>query len=162
MNIIPFQDDPASFRFPETVLTFPRERPRIRYREYQVWNGMMQRCYNRTRHNYRFYGATGIRVCERWHDLRKFVHDVTPRPSDKHTLDRWPDKYGNYAPTNFRWATRFEQGANCRNNIMVTFRGRTQTLPEWCTELNLNRALTWQRLFINAWDIELAFATKAA
>jgi len=79
---------------------------------YRTWRGMMARCYNVASHGYPYYGACGVTVCKRWHDVRLFIADMPARPSAKHTLDRYPDRTGNYEPTNVRWATWKEQNLN--------------------------------------------------
>ena len=60
------------------------------------------------------YKGRGITVCERWKDFLSFLEDVGPRPSPKHSLDRWPNNDGNYEPGNVRWATAKEQYHNSR------------------------------------------------
>jgi hypothetical protein len=81
---------------------------------YQVWGNIMQRCENPKTPNYPRYGGRGIKVCERWHDVRAFIDDIVmtigPRP-DGCSIDRI-DNDGNYEPGNVRWATRSQQNAN--------------------------------------------------
>lgn len=78
---------------------------------YNIWNGIKQRCRNPRCAAYRYYGARGIAMCERWNDFEAFVEDMGPRPSLKHSVDRI-NPNGNYEPRNCRWATPKEQAAN--------------------------------------------------
>lgn len=83
-----------------------------RTRAYGAWKGMMSRCYNSNQPHYRWYGAKGVRVCERWHSFDNFYADVGERPEGL-TLDR-VDPAGDYGPDNWRWATWHEQRLNRR------------------------------------------------
>lgn len=86
--------------------------------EYHSWMAMKARCYNPNRRSYRWYGARGIRVVERWHVFANFLADMGPRP-EGHSLDRI-DYDGDYGPDNCRWATREEQRANQRRGNQYT------------------------------------------
>jgi hypothetical protein len=82
--------------------------------EYQIWNGMIQRCENPKTISYPTYGALGIKVCDRWRtSFENFFSDMGPRPSKKHSIDR-KNSNGDYTPDNCRWATGKEQFANSR------------------------------------------------
>ena len=83
---------------------------------YQAWHAMRQRCTNPNTAQWLDYGGRGISVCDRWADFRNFLEDMGERPEGK-TLDRWPDKNGNYEPGNCRWATPKEQTENQRTKI---------------------------------------------
>ena len=85
--------------------------------EYFVWHGMMRRCYNPARHEFKHYGGRGITVCERWHDFANFLADMGPRPAgpERWTLERINNDEG-YCPSNCKWATYIEQCANKRSH----------------------------------------------
>lgn len=43
--------------------------------EYIRWKGVLSRCYNSNSKAYKYYGARGVAVCERWHSFENFLHD---------------------------------------------------------------------------------------
>jgi hypothetical protein len=75
---------------------------------------MKQRCSNPNTVSYKYYGALGVTVCERWLEFWNFVEDMGGRPSPEHTLERL-DRDGNYEPGNCCWAMHAEQAMNKRN-----------------------------------------------
>jgi hypothetical protein len=81
-------------------------------REYSTWEGMLARCRNKNSKGYRYYGARGISVCERWLKFENFLADMGPKPEGR-TLDRINND-GNYERGNCRWATNHEQRINKR------------------------------------------------
>ena len=83
--------------------------------EYEVWRAMRRRTTNKNCADYQYYGARGIKVCERWNDFIVFYADMGPRPTNRHSIDRI-DVNGNYEPSNCRWATAIEQRHNQRRS----------------------------------------------
>jgi hypothetical protein len=87
--------------------------------EFFSWQSMIGRCYCKGHAAYEFYGARGIRVCERWLPdgkglaFKNFIDDMGPRPSAK-TLDR-SNPQGHYEPTNCKWSDAKEQAHNQRH-----------------------------------------------
>lgn len=126
---------------------------------YGIWAGMHQRCTNPAIRQYYLYGGRGIRVCERWNSFEAFAEDVGDRPSKKHSLDRYPNKDGNYEPGNVRWATPKQQGNNTRFNHLITFQGRTQTLTEWSREIGISVFTLSQRIVQYKWSVERALTS---
>jgi hypothetical protein len=91
---------------------------------YFTWHSMLDRCYDATAHNYRWYGGRGISVHSEWHGPEGFWTFVAyleqtlgPRPTGM-SLDR-VDPNGNYEPGNIRWADRATQSANRRDAISI-------------------------------------------
>jgi hypothetical protein len=88
--------------------------------EYTAWAAMIQRCTNPNSAEWKNYGGRSISVCAEWREsFSKFFDFVGKRPSKKHSIDRHPDKNGNYEPGNIRWATAKQQSRNTRRNIIL-------------------------------------------
>lgn len=114
-------------------------------RVYGIWHGMKQRCLNPNAGEYKWYGARGIKVCDSWIDsFEAFYADMGDPPSDQHSIER-QDVNGNYTPDNCCWATRVEQSNNMRNNVIIEYDGRSQTLAQWARELRTPRATLYYR-----------------
>lgn len=79
---------------------------------YHLWHTMIAHCHNPPHTAYRYYGACGIQVCDRWRaSFEAFAACVGARPVGLE-LDRI-DPDGNYEPGNVRWTNR----RRCRNSI---------------------------------------------
>lgn len=85
---------------------------------YASWSAMRARCNLAGRDNADRYRDKGILVCDRWDYFDNFLADMGERPAGK-TLDRWPNRDGNYEPGNCRWATPQEQARNTRKNVLT-------------------------------------------
>ena len=116
--------------------------------EYRAWSNMKQRCLNPARvKDFQYYKAKGITVCDRWlRDFDAFLVSVGRRPSPVHSLDRYPNREGNYEPGNVRWATQREQSENRCNVHAIEFQGETLTLAEVCRRTKMPYSLVFTRL----------------
>jgi hypothetical protein len=123
---------------------------------YTTWVMMRQRCENPNAVGYKNYGARGIKVCDRWQDFTLFVSDMGMRPSDNHSIDRYPDKNGNYEPGNCRWASAKEQQRNLRSNRIIEYNGKKLSVCEWSEETGLSYWLINRRLILG-WAPERIF-----
>lgn len=85
--------------------------------EYRSLRGLNGRCNNPKYPGYPWYGARGIRTCDRWNiknpeSLDNFMEDMGKCP-EGHSLERL-DVNGNYSKDNCIWATIDVQSANKR------------------------------------------------
>lgn len=80
--------------------------------EYQIWEGMRDRCYNPNRRSWKNYGGRGIKMSPDWRaDFLNFFVDMGFRPTQFHSIDRI-DNDGDYSKENCRWATIEIQNSN--------------------------------------------------
>lgn len=80
---------------------------------YRTWQTMRKRC---SRPGYKYYSEIGVKVCARWDkSFENFYADMGEPPTKDHSIDRI-NPFGNYEPSNCRWATRSEQQRNRRCN----------------------------------------------
>ena len=126
-------------------------------RLYHIWCAMRNRCESNSNIHYNEYGGRGITVCKEWHDWMIFKDwSLNHGYKDDLTIDRI-DTNGNYEPNNCRWVTQKEQANNTRSNKYLTYKGRTQTLSQWCEELGLDYFRTKARLNTCGYSVEDAF-----
>lgn len=104
--------------------------------EYQIWSGMLNRCYNQRNSHFKYYGARGIGVCDRWRfgennrsGINCFIDDLGRRPSKNHSVERLNVNMG-YGPENCIWATPDVQAKNKTDNVFVVIDGRKMIIAD--------------------------------
>lgn len=126
--------------------------------EHRCWATMLSRCYNPNRDNYQHYGGRGITVCDEWRNsFAAFFAHVGLKPTPKHSIDRFPNKNGNYEPGNVRWANQSEQCRNQRDNRIITANGESITLAEWAERTGISKDAIRVRLGLG-WTPERAIS----
>lgn len=121
--------------------------------EFNTWVNIRQRCYNKNHPQYKDYGGRGILVCDRWlESFENFYNDMGEKPFKKATLER-KNTNGNYTPDNCKWATFKEQQNNRRNNRIVEYDGKKQTLQQWADEYNIDSDIVRSRIDRDGWDL---------
>lgn len=127
------------------------------HRLMRIWTSMMTRCYNPNNIGYKkHYGSKGVKVCERWHKFINFYEDVIPSYKDGLTIDRFPNKKGNYEPSNFRWVTPKEQTRNVSCNIIIEYKGEKMCIGELAEKVNIPYGFMYRRIVQKGWSIERA------
>lgn len=110
---------------------------------YRIWLQMMNRCKpNMLRSKY--YGDRGIRVCRRWARFENFLKDMGIRPKHK-SIERINNNM-HYSPSNCKWATRYEQSRNRRDNIWITHNGETRCVVDWAKKIGIRCGTLSQRI----------------
>ena len=113
---------------------------------------MKDRCYNPNFKEYKHYGGRGITICDEWQTPHSWKGGRAFKKwalengyADNLTLDRIDVNKG-YRPENCRWVSMKEQQNNKRNNRLISYNGKTQTIALWCEELELPFSTVKNRL----------------
>ena len=138
-----------------------------------IFRGMKYRCYNPNCKDYKRYGGRGITICDEWlnPEHAKNAHNST---IGFQTFKKWALENGYaenltidridvnkcYSPENCRWVSIKVQCNNRRNNLYITYKGKTQSLADWCRELNLNYDKVQSKISRCGWSVKKAFTTK--
>lgn len=54
---------------------------------YIRWYKMLSRCYDEKSHNYKWYGAKGVYVCDRWLHYSNYVEDISNMENYNHLIN---------------------------------------------------------------------------
>lgn len=101
-----------------------KENNKERVRLYNVWKGMIKRCFDKTYKEFYLYGGRGITISKEWlceNGFDNFYNWAMNNgykiekqgKRNKFTLDRINND-GNYEPSNCRWADNIMQSRNKR------------------------------------------------
>jgi hypothetical protein len=120
-----------------------------------AWKNMKQRCLNPNDPRYKYYGARGIKICDKWLYFDGFLEDMESGAKPGLTLDRI-DNNGNYCKKNCRWVTMKEQNCHKRWNRKITLNGITKNLHQWSDSLGIKRSTITQRIDYYGWSIDRA------
>ena len=112
-------------------------------RLWNIYRGMLSRCYNPHSDMYHTYGALGITVCDEWKGHFDVFREWALKNGydenaefGKCTIDRI-DVTKGYSPDNCRWTDVKTQQRNRRDTIYLTYKGVTKPLIEWSEEKNI-------------------------
>lgn len=130
-------------------------------RIYETYHRMISRCNNENHSDYKDYGGRGIAVCDDWQGNYGFINfynwAIHSGYDEKLSIDRI-DVNGNYCPENCRWADDITQANNKRNNHILFYDGKTQTIAEWAREYGISYTMLYQRIR-RGWSVEDALLT---
>lgn len=130
-------------------------------RLYGIWKGIKDRCLNARSESYRDYGGRGVGICDEWiNSFESFRGwSLCNGYRDDLSIDRI-DVNGNYEPSNCRWSTAEAQANNKRNNHLLTFDGRTQTISQWAKETGISPGKIKDRINKCGWSVEKTLTTN--
>ena len=103
-----------------------------------IYKHMKQRCYSNECKDYRWYGFTGIKICDEWlNDPKSFeVWALSNGYNDELTIDR-KDESKNYCPENCRWISMENNSKYKSTTSLITANHETHTGKDWSKILGL-------------------------
>lgn len=129
--------------------------------EYRAWIAAKMRCLNPNNASFSRYGGAGITICDQWQsDFMAFYRCIGPRPSMRHSLDRFPNRNGNYEPGNVRWANKREQTLNRDVTLRVVINGKSRFLCDVAKERGISLQTVRGRI-ARGWPVQQAISIPA-
>jgi hypothetical protein len=132
----------------------------VKRKFYHTWIGIIYRCYKTTEPSYKRYGAKGIKVCDEWRNdywaFHKWMELSGWKPGL--TVDRFPNKNGNYSPENCRLADSSMQNNNRNDNAPLEYNGEVKNVSEWAHIYRIAPTTLFSRLN-DGWDAHSALTT---
>lgn len=135
----------------------PRGKPV--HRLYSTWAGMIQRCHYPKAASWKWYGAKGIKVCDRWREFKNFLEDMGPTWKPHLTLERL-DNSKDYEPGNVVWETTTHQRETDSHGRIIEFKGVSQRISKWAQQIGITDVVLRLRLR-KGWSIEKALTTPS-
>ena len=117
---------------------------------YRRWSFMRQVCSNPRHHDYKSYGAKGIKVGEEFAEFWDFVDIIEkklgPPPNGRLSKLARRDQDGDYTIKNLCWDGAAGVGRRHKRTYMLKFKGRTRPLRDWSEETGINFATMASRV----------------
>ena len=104
----------------------------------RIFYGMIDRCYNPTDRDYRWYGSKGVKIHQGWIDNPKSFEEwaIANGYKDDLTIDRIEENK-NYCPDNCRWITREDNSKYKSTTALLVVDDMVYTGREWADVLLL-------------------------
>ena len=84
---------------------------------YRKWKAMIRRCESPEAHNYKWYGAKGIKVCQEWRNdfMTFYAWAYSTGYAEGLTIER-KESNDDYCPDNCEWLTQAENSRRMRRS----------------------------------------------
>lgn len=119
---------------------------------YYRWLSMKRRCNKKDDERYKDYGGRGITICKEWMEYGNFKEWALKNGYEKNLeIDRINNNKG-YSPSNCHFVTALENNRNKRNNVYITYNGKTMTISQWSLETGISNSTISARIKKLGWD----------
>ena len=127
-------------------------------RLYKIWSCMKYRCKSKKYFQSYLYKDRGIKLYEPWNNFENFYDWAKDKYFEGSSIDRI-DTNGNYEPSNCRFADKYTQANNKRNNRIYEYKGEKLTIGELSRKYNINYFALRSRLD-SGLDVNKAIETE--
>lgn len=129
---------------------------------YKIYNSIIQRCTNPNSTVYKNYGARGISICKEWQNDFMIFYNWAIENGWKKGLevDRFPNRDGDYHPSNCRIANDKTQANNTNRNKYFIIDGETLTMSQVAIKYGINYYLLRKRISMG-WELKKAIYTPS-
>ena len=99
--------------------------------QYHSWFNMKQRCTNKNRSDYKYYGGKNVSYADKWETFQGFWEDMEKGHFPQATIDRIDNNLG-YFKSNCQWITRTENSSKDKFKPVIQYKveGRTKIYIE--------------------------------
>lgn len=115
-----------------------------------IFRGIKQRCYNKNDKSYKWYGAKGIKICEKWLNNPKLFEEWSMQNgyTNELTIDRI-DENKDYSPSNCRWIPDIQNSKYKSTTSLINVDEEIHSGRDWSKILGLgtNRINTYVRKY---------------
>jgi hypothetical protein len=131
------------------------------HRLWKTWRGIKQRCNVPAHPSYSNYGKRGISVCAAWQTYEPFRDWALANGWRPGLQINRINNDGNYEPSNCDFVTPKQNSNNRRGNLLLTWKDRTLTAPQWADELGVSVHAIRHR-HRKGWPVERIFTQPFA
>lgn len=113
---------------------------------YNIWHAMKQRCLDKNKKEYKYYGGKGIKMCNEWlNDFNCFQNwALNNGYKENLTIDRI-NSNKDYCQENCRWVTQKENNLNRKGIIKILYNDKMICLKDYCKIKNISYSTTLKK-----------------
>lgn len=138
--------------------------------KHPIWNvyrGMILRCYQRSCNRWHRYGGKGVIMCDEWrNDFQSFYDWAIDKWKPGLQLDKdilYKKIHGTdtgmiYSPTYCCFITAQENSRNRSTSRFIEFNGENKTMAEWADSIGISQQTLSKRINSYKWTIERALS----
>ena len=156
--------DSLNSKTTKTCGCFKYHHNKVYTRLYNIYRGMIERCYYPSCNHYYEYGGRGIKICDEWlnkeNGFKRFYKwSVENGYQDNLSIDRINNDR-NYYPENCRWADVKVQSNNRSTCVYIKYKNYIFNVEQWSEIIGIPRSTILNRLN-RGWNVDDSLRTPS-